>query len=106
MKAIQGTRHLSFAGAYLRYGFHEDGFTSGLRAAADHIPDIDLPFDIQDPDRTPEHLWIATVFEFFEGSIWRRILGTYLSISLHLWRSIFNFWGVRINIADGIKKNE
>lgn len=33
MYKIQNKRSISFAGAYLKYGFHEDGFTSGLLAA-------------------------------------------------------------------------
>jgi predicted NAD/FAD-binding protein len=33
MHKIQGIDGVSFAGAYLRYGFHEDGFTPGLVAA-------------------------------------------------------------------------
>lgn len=33
MHRIQNTRGIAFASAYLKYGFHEDGFTSGLLAA-------------------------------------------------------------------------
>ncbi|KAH8818843.1 amine oxidase [Flagelloscypha sp. PMI_526] len=36
---IQRKRGISFAGAYTKYGFHEDGFTSGLLAAAELLPD-------------------------------------------------------------------
>lgn len=32
LPSIQGRRHTWWAGAWTRYGFHEDGFTSGLRA--------------------------------------------------------------------------
>lgn len=34
IKAMNGTRGVSFAGAWLGYGFHEDGLSSGLAAAA------------------------------------------------------------------------
>ena len=42
-------RHRAFAGAWTRYGFHEDGFASGLRAAA-ALPGVTPPFAIADAD--------------------------------------------------------
>ena len=35
IKNIQGDNHTWFAGAYLRHGFHEDGFASAVRVARD-----------------------------------------------------------------------
>jgi predicted NAD/FAD-binding protein len=42
-------RHRAFAGAWTRYGFHEDGFASGMRAAA-AVPGVVPPFPIADAD--------------------------------------------------------
>jgi predicted NAD/FAD-binding protein len=44
---IQNTRGISYCGAWTRYGFHEDGFTSGLKVAQDHLG-AKLPFQLQE----------------------------------------------------------
>ena len=44
---IQNTRGISYAGAWTRYGFHEDGFSSGLKVALDHLG-AKLPFEFVD----------------------------------------------------------
>ncbi len=37
LESIQNTRGVSYAGAWTKYGFHEDGFSSGLRVAKEHL---------------------------------------------------------------------
>ncbi|KAJ6453125.1 FAD/NAD(P)-binding domain-containing protein [Mycena sanguinolenta] len=73
---LQRTRGLSYAGAYLRYGFHEDGFASGLDAAA-HLISGPLPFEIDlDVDRKPPSAWMAVVaISLFEGTGMRICVG-------------------------------
>lgn len=44
---IQNKRGISYAGAWTKYGFHEDGFTSGLQVAKTHLG-ARLPFDLVD----------------------------------------------------------
>jgi len=63
MSEIQNARGLSFAGAYLGHGFHEDGFRSGLQAAK--ALGAALPFNIQSPDRDYGSMLPAIVFENF-----------------------------------------
>ncbi|KAL1851123.1 hypothetical protein Plec18170_006447 [Paecilomyces lecythidis] len=45
---IQGRRNIWFAGAWMREGFHEHGFTTGVKAAMDICPEVKLPFPITD----------------------------------------------------------
>lgn len=44
---IQNMRGISYAGAWTKYGFHEDGFSSGLKVAAEHLG-AKLPFEFVD----------------------------------------------------------
>lgn len=44
---IQNKRGISYAGAWTKYGFHEDGFSSGLEAAQRHLG-ARLPFEFVD----------------------------------------------------------
>ena len=44
---IQNTRSISYCGAWTKYGFHEDGFSSGLSAAMNHLG-AELPFEFVD----------------------------------------------------------
>ena len=44
---IQNTRGISYAGAWTKYGFHEDGFSSGLKVAVEHL-EAKLPFEFVD----------------------------------------------------------
>ena len=44
---IQNRRGVSYAGAWTKYGFHEDGFSSGLKVAVEHLG-ARLPFEFVD----------------------------------------------------------
>jgi predicted NAD/FAD-binding protein len=44
---IQNRRGISYCGAWTKYGFHEDGFSSGLASAIDHLG-AKLPFQFID----------------------------------------------------------
>lgn len=44
---IQNTRGISYCGAWTKYGFHEDGFSSGIKVAQDHLG-ASLPFKFKD----------------------------------------------------------
>jgi predicted NAD/FAD-binding protein len=67
-QAPESGQHRAFAGAWTRYGFHEDGFASGLRAAA-ALPGVAPPFAIADADveRGEPHVGaMARLFDVLE----------------------------------------
>lgn len=84
MHTIQNKRDISFAGAYLRYGFHEDGFTTGLQAVA--RLGVKAPFEIEVHHQKVSHLWLAYLFELFEFSGARVVVGFFLSYLLSVLR--------------------
>ena len=47
LEYIQNTSGISYCGAWTKYGFHEDGFSSGLKVAIDHLG-AKIPFDFVD----------------------------------------------------------
>ncbi|KAK2070899.1 hypothetical protein P8C59_005361 [Phyllachora maydis] len=77
---IQNRRGISYAGAWTKYGFHEDSFSSGLVAAVEHLG-AKVPFPIEDSTysrrRRPEpslgdrvvRLWVLTVQTLFVGLV-------------------------------------
>ena len=92
LPTIQNTRGISFAGAWTKYGFHEDGFTSGLRAAAALAgPSAKLPFEIVAVDRPPNAtaVLLARWFDLFEGSGAAWLLGKVFASILAMLRLLF-----------------
>ncbi|KDN51352.1 FAD/NAD(P)-binding domain-containing protein [Tilletiaria anomala UBC 951] len=58
VEKLQGSMGLYFAGAWLKYGFHEDGFSSGMRAAI--ALGAKAPFEPIPAERPVPHLLLAT----------------------------------------------
>lgn len=85
LRKIQNTRGISYTGAWTKYGFHEDGFSSGLHAAKEHLG-ARLPFEFKDSTysrgRTPrlgllDHLLrlIILVIQVFVIQVLEKLVG-------------------------------
>jgi predicted NAD/FAD-binding protein len=65
---IQGVREISYIGAWTKYGFHEDAFTSALNVAVTHLG-ASLPFPINDNKlgrgKVPAVQWTGWILRAF-----------------------------------------
>ena len=113
LPSIQRTRGISYAGAWTKYGFHEDGFTSGLRAAAALLsspspstsspePEVKLPFAILPADRRPDRgaVWLARAFDAFDASGAACELGVLFACALAVLRAGAERLGVDLRHLD------
>ncbi|KAI1497402.1 amine oxidase [Biscogniauxia marginata] len=86
LPAIQNTRGISYAGAWTKYGFHEDGFSSGLYVAKKHLG-AKLPFEFIDSTysrgREPEIGMVdwfvrvlVLIIQVFVIELWARLFST------------------------------
>ncbi|KAF7308922.1 Amino-oxidase domain-containing protein [Mycena kentingensis (nom. inval.)] len=110
MKDIQRTRAISYAGAWLKYGFHEDAFASGLDAARRLLPaDAPLPFEIQmEVDRKPPSAWLAVLcLRVFAASGGEWVVGTVGAWVCAVWGwcvwTVFG-WGARLREETALRR--
>ncbi|KAI5478108.1 hypothetical protein MNV49_005475 [Pseudohyphozyma bogoriensis] len=68
---IQNKRGLTFGGAWSGYGFHEDGFKSGLSLAMSHL-NANPPFALKSSERPIPPTLLLTIFYFLAERL-RRI---------------------------------
>ncbi|CAK4034683.1 amine oxidase like [Lecanosticta acicola] len=82
---IQNTRGVSYCGAWTKYGFHEDGFSSGLRVATEHLG-AKLPFEFVDSTYSrgnrPHFTWQDNLLRIVLSlmMVWIRVVGLVVNL--------------------------
>ena len=59
---IQNTRNISYAGAWTKYGFHEDGFSSGMRLVTSAPFNVKPPFPVKPATRSTDQSGATIAF--------------------------------------------
>lgn len=70
---IQNKRHISYAGAWTKYGFHEDGFTSGMRLVTSAPFNVKPPFPLRPATRSTNQSGIVVMSSRFIVSLLENI---------------------------------
>lgn len=92
-RATENGRHRAFAGAWAGHGFHEHGFTAGLRAAA-ALPGVALPFRIVDADveygvpRTGVVAYVFDVLDAVRSYVVLVIKGILFFVAWQVWKKV------------------
>ena len=80
----------------MKYGFHEDGFASGLRAAEPLLRQggEDAEFEVEDAERegARDVPFIAAAFDWLESSGVRVVIATILGLWLGVVRTLASFY--------------
>ena len=96
---IQNTRGISYAGAWTKYGFHEDGFSSGLKVAIEHLG-AKLPFEFVDSTfsrgRNPTLGTADYVVRFLVTIIWHLLALSSLIIGVARGTSTWNEGNIKL----------
>ena len=87
LRNIQNKRSISYAGAWTKFGFHEDSFSSGLRAAKHREPNL----PIKSIDSTLSRGQPPTT----------GIVGHCLRTAIQLIQRVLDVWSTLISMRDG-----
>ena len=105
LQEIQGERGVSFCGAWTKYGFHEDGFSSGLKVAMDQLG-AELPFEFVDSTFSRGHrpdlgwrdymLRVVLLIVLMGLRVWERLLrvpviGSVVGVAEDVGASVLDF---------------